>query len=120
MKISFLDCREVPLKFLWCGVLWVVKPGANAKQLLNKKKTRRGNRKGKIKNKSVKFSLIGSNANGLSGKMDSLISTINFFKSPSCVTIQETKLRSTNLRIPGYQIFLKNRPGLGGGLLTSV
>ena len=39
---------------------------------------------------------------------------------PSCITIQETKLRTKKFEIPGYQVFLKNRPGLGGGLLTAI
>ena len=68
----------------------------------------------------MKFSLIGTNANGLSGKLDSLNSAITFFNRPSCITVQETKLRSKNLKIPGYQVFLKNRKGFGGGLLTAV
>ena len=36
------------------------------------------------------------------------------------MTIQESKLRSNNFKIPGYQVFQKNRNGLGGGLLTGV
>ena len=68
----------------------------------------------------MKFSLFGTNANGLSGKLDSLNSAIKFFNRPSCITVQETKLRSKNLKVPGYQVFLKNRKGFGGGLLTAV
>ena len=87
------------------------KSGANTNPLLKCKKTKRGNMKGKLRKKDLKFSIIGSNSNGLSGKTDSLISSIKLFDRPSCVTIQETKLRSKNLKIPGYQVFIKNRPG---------
>ena len=62
---------------------------------------------------------MGSNCNGLSGKGDSLMNSVKFFK-PSCINLQETKLRSKKYVIPGYQVFLKNREGYGGGLLTAV
>ena len=65
------------------------------------------------------FSIFGTNANGLSGKSDSLINSVKVFQ-PRCITIQETKLRSKSFKIPGYQVFLKNRPGMDGGLLTAV
>ena len=85
-------------------------------------KTRRGynKRQSKTKNLNLKFSIIGCNANGLSGKFDSLENAINQFNRPSCITLQETKLRSSNIKIPGYQTFLKNRTGYGGGLLTAI
>ena len=84
-------------------------------------KTRRGynKRQSKTKNLNLKFSIIGCNAYGLSGKFDSLENAINQFNMPSCITLQETKLRSSNIKIPGYQTFLKNRTGYGGGLLTA-
>ena len=63
---------------------------------------------------------MGSNANGIKGKMDSLKSAIRVYNRPSAITIQETKLRSKHLNIPGYQVFLKNGEGLGGGLMTAV
>ena len=98
--------------------------GENRGKILNppqtkscKRKTRRGI--SKRKNKNLGFTIIGTNSNGLSGKVDSLYNTVKHFK-PSCITIQETKLRSKKFEIPGYQVFLKNRPGLGGGLLTAV
>ena len=86
-----------------------------------KKKTRRGLNKREIKRRNTVFgfSIMGNNANGLGGKTDSLKNTLKIFK-PSCVTIQETKLRTKKFEIPGYQVFLKNRQGLGGGLLTAV
>ena len=101
--------------------------GENRGKILNppqtkscKRKTRRGiSKRKKGKNKNLGFTIIGTNSNGLSGKVDSLYNTVKHFK-PSCITIQETKLRSKKFEIPGYQVFLKNRPGLGGGLLTAV
>ena len=69
----------------------------------------------------MKFSLLGSNANGLKAKFDSLLNIINIFDRPSCITIQETKLRTNGLNnIPGYQVFQLNRTGFGGGLLTAA
>ena len=63
---------------------------------------------------------MGSNANGIKGKMDSLKSAIRVYNRPSAITIQETKLRSKHLKIPGYQVILTNSEGLGGGLMTAV
>ena len=91
-------------------------------KILNKSKTRRGVGK-KDKNRkyrNINFSIFGSNANGLKGKAESLKSAINFYNFPSCITIQESKLRSEKFEIPGYQVFLKNRSGMGGGLLTAI
>ena len=43
------------------------------------------------------------------------------FGGPSCVLIQETKLRFPGtFKLDGYQIFEKTRSGLGGGLLTAI
>ena len=66
------------------------------------------------------MSIFGTNSNGLSGKLSSLENAIKQLGYPSFVTIQETKLRSHNFRLPGYQVFQKNRTGLGGGILTAV
>ena len=68
----------------------------------------------------MKFKIFGSNANGLKGKVDSLIAAIKFHNYPSCITIQESKLRSKKFEIPGYQVFLQNRDGFGGGLVTAI
>ena len=90
------------------------------------KQTRRGKCKkrnsGKsMKSKSVNFTILGSNANGIKAKVDSLKSIINTFDNPSCVTIQESKLRKPGtIQLKGYQIFELNRSGFGGGLLTAV
>ena len=96
-------------------------------KLLNHKKTEHGKtkrgynkRQSKSRNKTYKFSLMGCNANGIKAKIDSLENAIDFFNRPSCLTIQETKLRCKSFNIPGYQTFLKNRNGLGGGLLTAI
>ena len=66
------------------------------------------------------MSIFGTNSNGLSGKLSSLENAIKQLGYPSFVTIQETKLRSHNFRLPGYQVFQKNRTGFGGGILTAV
>ena len=73
-------------------------------------------------NKSpIKFSLFGSNCNGLKAKLDSLKNVIQIFNRPSCLTLQETKLRkSGRIQLAGYQIFQLNRVGFGGGLLTAA
>ena len=90
------------------------------------KKTRRGyGKKRKYKqNKGplkLHFSLLGTNANGISNKLDSLRHALNTFQ-PSVLTLQETKLRkSGTLKLQGYQIFEQIRKGgMGGGLLTAV
>ena len=89
-------------------------------------KTRRGNnkRKGskhKNNNKSLNFSLLGTNSNGITNKLESLKHNIDIFK-PTVVTIQETKARKLgSVKLEGYQIFEKIRiTGGGGGLLTAV
>ena len=63
---------------------------------------------------------MGNNANGIRGKLDSLKNAIKYFNNPSCITIQESKLRGSNLKLPGYQLFLKNRNVQGDGLVTAV
>ena len=86
-------------------------------------KTRRGNWK---RNKQrglqkFKFSLLGTNCNGILNKKDSLNAAIDEF-NPSVVTLQETKSRKFgNLKLKGYQIFEKLRNGgNGGGILTAA
>ena len=93
--------------------------------IINKKSKRRGYgrkniRKNEIK-KNVQFSLLGTNAAGLSSKKESLFQLINKF-SPSVFTIQESKLRKPGLlKIPGYQVFEKTKTSKsGGGLLTAA
>ena len=93
----------------------------------NKNKTRRGNGRKNNKNfknanKVIELSILGTNANGLLGKQESLINNINHFK-PSIITIQETKIkRIGSIKLKGYQIFEKPREGgrCGGGLFTAV
>ena len=87
-------------------------------------KTRRGygrKNKRKYETKSSHFSLIGTNAAGLTSKKESLFNVINIF-TPSAILIQETKhKRKGALKLPGYQTFEKTRNDKGGaGLLTSV
>ena len=71
--------------------------------------------------KNVNFSIMGTNAAGLKAKKDSLMQNIKMFNNPSCITIQESKLRNSgSIKLENYQIFEKNRSGFGGGLLTAV
>ena len=50
-----------------------------------------------------------------------MINALKNYGGPSCVLIQETKLRLPGtFKIPGYQVFEKTRSGLGGGLLTAI
>ena len=82
------------------------------------KKTKRKEYKNK-KNEAT-FSLFASNANGIKGKIDSLLTNVNIFQ-PSCIILQETKLRFPGtVKIEGFQIFENLREGLGGGLLTAI
>ena len=40
---------------------------------------------------------------------------------PSCITLQETKLKNQNVKISGYQLFFKDRENHGGGgLVTAI
>ena len=73
------------------------------KQLLRRKIRRGGGGKNKTNNgKKSCFSILAANANGLRGKFDSLKNNINHF-SPSCIIIQESKLRkSGSLKLKGY------------------
>ena len=88
------------------------------KTLPIRRKIRRG-WGGKNRNK-INFSILACNANGLKGKFESLKNNINYFK-PSCILIQESKLRSTGShKLNGYQIFEFNRQGAGGGLFTAI
>ena len=90
-----------------------------------KKSVKTHNRRGwgkKLKRKTFKekanehiFSLFGSNANGLKAKVDSLKHNIKLFNRPSCINIQESKLKSPGtIKLDGYQIFEKVRNGNGG------
>ena len=64
---------------------------------------------------------MGNNANGIKAKQKSLLNTLNFVNLPSCVLIQESKLRFPGtFKLKGYQIFEQVRSSLGGGLLTAV
>ena len=89
-------------------------------------KTKRGygkkkSKRLKEKNQFIKFNVLGSNANGILNKLESLKHNIDKFQ-PSIVTLQETKARKMgSIRLKGYQIFEKIRSGGGGGgLLTAV
>ena len=89
----------------------------------SKKINRRGNGKRNKNgfNSEQIFSLWGNNSNGLKAKISSLRANIEYFETPSCITIQETKLRQNNIiKLKGYKVFEKQRKGLGGGILTAV
>ena len=90
---------------------------------VSKSKIRRGKGKRKHNGENInrELSIWGNNSNGLKAKLRSLRANLEQFDFPSCVTLQETKLRQTNLiKIEGYKVFETVRTGLGGGLLTAV
>ena len=65
--------------------------------------------------------MLGNNCFGLKAKKESFYQTIKAFNFPSCITLQETKLRKMgSVKLNDYQVFEKLRPGLGGGLLTAI
>ena len=97
--------------------------GKNKQPIKVKNKTRRGRGKQNQKGGSSEcnFSIWGNNSNGLKAKMNSLKANVEYFERPSCITLQETKLRQSNvIKIDGYKVFEKMRNGFGGGLLTAV
>ena len=71
--------------------------------------------------KTVKLSIMGTNAAGINCKKESLLKTIKHF-NPSIITIQESKnTKPGTIKMPGYQVFekIRNEKG-GGGLLTAA
>ena len=79
--------------------------------MVNYKKSIKKNRRGKsgkekyFKNRKINLSIMGCNANGINGKIASLQNAIKYFGSPSCLTIQESKLQRNNFKLPGYQVY---------------
>jgi hypothetical protein len=72
-------------------------------------------------NKTLQFSIMGINSARLKAKKDSLINNIEILNNPSCITIQESKLRNSGqIKLKNYQVFEKIRKGLGGGLFTAI
>ena len=74
--------------------------------------------------KKLEFTLLGSNANGIKAKKDSLEENINHFQ-PSVITLQETKLRNNEVieceAIKQFQVFyLYRQESQGGGLAIGV
>ena len=71
------------------------------------------------RNKSIV--IMGTNANGIKSKKESLFSLINLLQ-PSIITIQESFMKKPGqIKIPGYQIFEKVRETKnGGGLLSAI
>ena len=76
------------------------------KHAIKKKPTRRGRWVQSKKGGSCsKFSILGNNSNGLKAKLKSLKAAVKVF-NPTCITIQESKLRQEHLiQLPGYVIF---------------
>ena len=67
------------------------KVGLERKKLTHlKKKTRRG--WGSNRNKSMTFSILGNNVNGLNSKWESFISVLQYFDGPNCILLQVLKL----------------------------
>ena len=95
----------------------------NGRRGYGKKNKRKIDKYSKVKNardKSNTLSIMGVNANGLSGRTETLQNNINFFL-PSIVTIQETKYKkSGKLQLNGYQAFERVRGDSGGGITTFV
>ena len=85
-----------------------------------KKKTRRGLGKKNIR-KSNKFTIVGTNADGISTKKESFLNLIQNEK-PSCFMVQETKLKKIGqLKVKGYQLFESVRKDRnGGGLVIGI
>ena len=78
-----------------------------------KQKIRRGGRGKKKKDSEDNFIIYGTNAAGLSSKLNSLKDVLKVIK-PKVFIIQETK--HNNLKIDNYEIFEKKRDDNGGGL----
>ena len=84
----------------------ILLPRAKRGKPVNQKRTRRGGKKHKSKFIG-KFSILGNNCAGLKAKKDSLESIIKLMKTPSCITLQETKLaKNANFWLENYQVFL--------------
>ena len=59
---------------------------------------------------------MGTNAAGLSSKVDSLVQNIKVFNNPSCIVIQETKMRKYGtVKLSNYQVFEKYIQDMEGG-----
>ena len=97
----------------------VLGPKHRNKNKVNKvRKTRRT-----LKNKNVKnvFTVVGTNANGILGKRDSLFQIMDQLK-PSVLFLQESKVgRKGQIKIPDYEIFeFVRSKANGGSLLTAA
>ena len=77
-------------------------------------KTRRGLKR-RNENSATAFKIIGTNADGLRSKKDSLINLIQT-ERPAVFMIQETKMKQKKqINIEGYELFEEVRSGRGGG-----
>ena len=67
------------------------------------------------------FTVLGSNANGILSKKDSLLQIIDNLKPVGVIFLQETKVsRMGQVKIPGYEIFEFVRSKTGGGSLLTA
>ena len=93
----------------------------NATYKKSNRRTRRTLKKENKKYIQKEFTVIGTNANGILSKKDSLFQIINHLK-PSVICLQETKLKRKGiLKIQDYEIFENIRSNNNGGsLMTAV
>ena len=96
-------------------------PVLNANYKKSNKKTRRTMKKENQNNFQKEFTVIGTNANGILSKKDSLFQIINHLK-PSVICLQETKVKRKGMfKIQDYEIFENIRSNNNGGsLMTAV
>ena len=92
----------------------------NKKKLSKKHKTRR-TLKSKSAGTSKTLTIVGTNANGIVSKIDSLALVVKEL-NPAVVILQETKVnRKGQVKLPGYEIFeLIRESDAGGSLLTAI
>ena len=85
------------------------------------RKTRRTLKNKNMNNFQNMFTVIGTNANGILSKKDSLFQIVDQLK-PSVLYLQESKVNKKGLiKIEGYEIFEYVRSNSNGGsLLTAV
>ena len=86
---------------------------------MSKSKTRRSLKKNILTNN--KFTIFGTNCNGVLQKYDSLIKNVDLYK-PGVIFLQETKVkRKGQIKIENYQTFeIIRTENNGGGLLLAA
>ena len=83
----------------------VPEPNDKPAQKINnlKKEKINKNRRGWGKPKLKLFNIVGNNVNGLLSKWESLQNVITTFNGPSCILLQETKLKNVTKKLHGYK-----------------